>query len=96
MSEQKLSERMREVIDLYEEIGAIQDPIWVQFQDEVAALEAKLEVAINNLDLAWGIIANAGGGDWATQTAEWKDAAERWRDRVLPGLAAAQQEQGDE
>ena len=43
MSEQKLSERMREVIDLYEEIGAIQDPIWVQFQDEVAVLEAKLD-----------------------------------------------------
>lgn len=33
------------------------------------------------LELAWGIIANAGGGDWDTQTSEWKDAAIRWRDR---------------
>jgi hypothetical protein len=32
------------------------------------------------LDAAWGIIANAGGGDWKTQTQEWREAAERWRD----------------
>lgn len=33
------------------------------------------------LEVAWGIIANAGGGNWqATQTAEWIGAAETWRD----------------
>lgn len=33
------------------------------------------------LELAWGIIANAGQGDWkGTQTEEWVGAAERWRD----------------
>lgn len=31
-------------------------------------------------EIAWGIIANAGGGDWTTQTPEWQDAAARWRD----------------
>lgn len=30
---------------------------------------------------AWGVIANAGGGDWTTQTDEWVEAAVRWRDR---------------
>jgi len=39
------------------------------------------------LELAWGIIANANGGDWDKATPEWHDAAERWRDRyfaILP------------
>lgn len=30
---------------------------------------------------AWGIIANAGGGDWSTQSAEWREAAARFRDK---------------
>lgn len=34
---------------------------------------------------AWGIIANAGGGDWTTQTPEWQAAAARWRDYALRG-----------
>ena len=33
------------------------------------------------LDLAWGLIANAGGGDWDNESDECKQAAERWRDR---------------
>jgi len=37
---------------------------------------------------AWGVIANAGGGDWDTQTLEWKGAAERWRDRYFAVLPA--------
>jgi hypothetical protein len=39
------------------------------------------------LELAWGIIANAGGGDWSTQTQEWQDAAVRWRERWFAALA---------
>lgn len=35
------------------------------------------------LELAWGLIANAGGGDWQTQTQEWRDAAGRWRDLYM-------------
>lgn len=30
---------------------------------------------------AWGIIANAYGGDWELASSEWKTAAERWRDQ---------------
>lgn len=29
---------------------------------------------------AWGIIANAYGGDWSQATEMWREAAERWRD----------------
>jgi len=32
------------------------------------------------LELAWGLIANAFGGDWTKATPEWQGAAERWRD----------------
>ena len=40
---------------------------------------------MNELDLlesAWGLIANAYGGDWdlASEASGWKKAAERWRD----------------
>ena len=32
------------------------------------------------LKTAWGIIANAGGGDWKKETTDWQEAAVRWRD----------------
>lgn len=35
----------------------------------------------NLLEEAFGIIANAYGGDWTTASDEWRAAAERWRDR---------------
>jgi hypothetical protein len=38
-------------------------------------------------DWAWTIIANAGGGDWDRETDEWRNSAERWRDRWHAYLA---------
>jgi hypothetical protein len=32
------------------------------------------------LMLAWGLIANAGGGNWDNETPEWRKEAQRWRD----------------
>lgn len=37
----------------------------------------------NAVEEAWGIIANAGDGDWTTQTEEWQGAAEKWRDSYI-------------
>ena len=31
-------------------------------------------------ETAWGIIANAHGGNWEDASSEWREAAERWRD----------------
>ena len=31
--------------------------------------------------VAWGLIANAGGGNWKLESPEWVAAAEKWRDR---------------
>lgn len=44
--------------------------------------------ATDALETAWGIIANASGGDWTKQSEEWRGAAERWRDAVLPRLSS--------
>lgn len=38
---------------------------------------------------AWGLIANASGGDWSKQSPEWVQAAERWRDKYLPAMSRA-------
>lgn len=32
---------------------------------------------------AWGVIANAGGGDWTKETPDWQTAAAHWRDTYL-------------
>lgn len=37
----------------------------------------------NAVEEAWGIIANAGDGNWEIQTPEWQAAAEQWRDRYI-------------
>lgn len=43
------------------------------------------------LETAWGIIANAGGGDWTTQTFEWASAAARWRSDYFAYLDSRRQ-----
>lgn len=42
----------------------------------------RLRTAIQDglLEAAWGIIANAHGGDWDKATDEWHSSAKRWRD----------------
>ena len=40
------------------------------------------------IESAWGIIANAGGGNWDRETAEWRGAAERWRNEFHAWLHA--------
>ncbi len=44
------------------------------------------------LELAWGIIANAGGGDWEKESKEWQDAAIKWRDNYFATLKQVSRE----
>jgi hypothetical protein len=45
---------------------------------------------VEALEIAWGIIANAYGGNWDLATEEWREAAIRWRDEHWhPRLPAA-------
>lgn len=43
------------------------------------------------IDTAWGIIANAGAGNWQRESKEWQEAAARWRDSIMPEVSAYQQ-----
>lgn len=38
------------------------------------------EVEHDLFEAAWGLIASAYEGDWSSAPAEWREAAERWRD----------------
>ena len=62
---------------------------------DILDLEISMMTMRDDLDIAWGIIANVSNGDWDTQTAEWRQSAELWRDRVVISLAATQQEKED-
>jgi len=42
---------------------------------------------VDAMEMAWGIIANAGGGDWTHETDDWRTAAARWRDAYHEWLA---------
>lgn len=37
----------------------------------------------NPIEVAWAIIANAGGGDWGKERPDWVQAAEKWRDENI-------------
>jgi len=50
---------------------------------ELSAIARSPEPAaepVEALEIAWGIIANAYGGNWDLATEEWREAAIRWRD----------------
>jgi hypothetical protein len=44
-------------------------------------LRERVEELEEVAELAWGIIANAGWGEWTRESGEWQEAAARWRDR---------------
>jgi len=68
--------------DLYVRLMAAQEEN-AKLRDEVGRLRDRLE-------MAWGIIANAGGGNWTLETKEWQRAAARWRDDYFAALAPAE------
>ncbi len=41
-------------------------------------LEAKLERALELLEMGWTVIANANSGNWDQASPEWREAAVRW------------------
>lgn len=51
-----------------------------RLQNAAAAHDEREKQMLDALEMAWGVIANAGGGDWETQSVEWQEVAARWRD----------------
>ena len=71
----------------------LQDCDICQGAEEIESMQARIELLELSEELAWGLIANAFGGDWDIASDEWKKAAKRWRDKYN---AALQEQQGDD
>ena len=44
------------------------------------AFALAIDPALSLVEFAWGLISNAGEGDWTREAPEWSEAAFRWRD----------------
>jgi len=64
------------------------------FQALCKSLELESNMLLDHLDYAWGIIANASGGDWKKESKDWQEAAARWRDTYHEILSAASESEG--
>jgi hypothetical protein len=82
----KIAERFSEYAARFTGDG-LQPDIYGTLSEQLHAAADAWVADRDLLELAWGIIANAGGGDWSTQTQEWQDAAVRWRERWFAALA---------
>lgn len=52
-----------------------------------SAFAERVQGYLDLIEDAWGIIANAGGGNWRLETPDWNDAAVGWRGRYHALLA---------
>lgn len=46
------------------------------------------------LEYAWGIIANAGEGNWEKESKTWQEAAAKWRDQYEMLRAVKEEKSG--
>lgn len=73
----------------------------LEFADDILAFARKVReeaLAENALlvELAWGIIANASGGNWDLESKDWQTAAAKWRDDYHHSLKRDQPERESE
>lgn len=63
--------------------------LWCESETEHINMEPALAMAFARkvrgyhdlIESAWGIIANAGWGNWEKESVEWREAATRWREK---------------
>jgi len=59
--------------------------------EEIRRMGDWIERLLSLAESAWGVIANAHGGDWdRAKNPDWKPAAERWRDEWHKALKGAE------
>ena len=64
---------------------------------EIARLQTWMKSMADAAEMLWVVVANASGGDWTKQSADWQEAAARWRDNyfaVLKALPPAPEREG--
>jgi len=54
--------------------------------------DCRIERLEDSEEMAWGIIANAYGGDWTLANKEWREATIRWRDKYFAALEQANEQ----
>jgi hypothetical protein len=73
----------------HKDFGDPQLTSWVKEGAQQGWLAGRVGL-LDVIDAAWGIIANASGGDWSKQREDWVQAAARWRDSIMPEVSAQQ------
>lgn len=62
---------------------------WQSTSCELRVADAEIERLRLDIEIAWGLIANAWGGDWDHASEDWRKAAERWRDEAWHRIAGS-------
>lgn len=62
-----------------------------ELEAENKALRERNSKLEDCIETAWGIIANAGGGNWDNESQEWKKAAESWRDNQFHHISTVRE-----
>lgn len=62
----------------------------------IADSEDEPLIGLDTLETAWGLIANAYGGDWNSAPDDWHKAAEQWRDEHWHPALRHEADSGDE
>ena len=58
--------------------------------EQIEAKDQRIAELLDSEESAWGIIANAYGGNWELANKEWREAAIRWRDKYFASLRASE------
>ena len=85
----KLSQKTFDELGISKTALQLAAQAWAQEETINAVVDVALSVGIarvidpllDHLELAWGLIANAGQGDWNTEGKEWANAATKWRNK---------------
>ena len=83
----KLSQKTFDELGISKTALQLAAQAWAQEETINAVVDVALGVGVarvidpllDHLELAWGLIANAGQGDWNKESEEWTKAANRWR-----------------
>lgn len=78
------------VWDVLERLNGTVDSEWDgpkidRLEAELRAARERIASLADELEMAWVIIANAGGGNWDLESKDWQDAAAKWRDEYHGG-----------
>jgi hypothetical protein len=62
--------------------------LWRKAESTLAALQEAHRRLKDAAEMLWVVLANVSGGDWTKQSADWQEAAARWRDNYFAALSS--------